>query len=192
MTDFDADEPVSPLAPKRKGLFTADRVIGWSGAALALIAAFFPWYVFFNEDKFGLDYIRQIASRDLPEWAGRAVVNASPSGIGDRDKNAALPRPEDQIITGTVPNEEAAEESNQEASVPAQPFPAAPRAFRLLHVIKDKAMIEDRTGIYVVHAGDTLPDLSKVASLEQRDGKWVIVTDKGTVYGAGGQQLETP
>jgi hypothetical protein len=187
MTDFDADEPVPPLGPKSKGLFTADRVIGWSGAALALTAAFFPWYVFFNEDKFGLEYIRQIASRDLPEWAGRPVVNASPSGIGDRDKNAALPRPEDLIITGTVPNE-SDEEKQEEASIPAQPLPAAPRAFRLLHVVKAQAMIEDRTGIYVVRIGDTLPDLSKIASLEQRDGKWVVVTDKGTVYGSDGKQ----
>jgi len=180
MTDFDADEPVSPLAPKRKGLFTADRMIGWSGAALALVAAFFPWYVFLNEDKFGLEYIRQITSRDLPERAGKAVVVASPSGIGDRDNNTVLPKPEDQIITGTVPV--AAKEDNREASIPDQPFPSAPRVFRLLHVVKGQAMIEDRTGIYVVRQGDSLPDLSKVTSLEERDGKWVIVTDKGTVY----------
>ena len=188
MTDFDADEPVPPLPPRRRGFWTADRVIGWSGAALALIAAFFPWYVFFNEDKFGIEYIRQIASRDLPEWAGRPVVNASPSGIGDRDRNAALPRPEDQIITGTVPADDPAEERAEEASIPAQPFPAAPRTFRLLQVVKDKALIEDRTGIYVVRTGDTLPDLSKVSSLERRDGQWVIVTDDGTIYGAGGKQ----
>jgi hypothetical protein len=187
MTDFDADEPVSPLSPKRKGLFTADRVIGWSGALLALVAAFFPWYVFFNEDKFGLEYIRQITSRDLPERAGKAVVIASPSGIGDRDNNTVLPKPEDQIITGTVPAAAAEEDNQEEASIPAQPFPAAPRVFRLLHVVKGQAMIEDRTGIYVVREGDTLPDLSKVTSLEERDGKWVIVTDKGIVYAPSGK-----
>ena len=184
MTDFDADEPVPPLAPRRKGLFTADRMIGWSGAMLALVAAFFPWYVFLNEDKFGLEFIRQITSRDLPERAGRAIVVASPSGIGDRDNNTVLPKPEDQIITGTVPA--AAKEDHQEASVPDQPFPSGPRVFRLLHVVKGQAMIEDRTGIYVVRQGDSLPDLSKVTSLEERDGKWVIVTDKGVVYTPGG------
>jgi len=183
MTDFDADEPVPPLAPRRKGLFTADRVIGWSGAMLALVAAFFPWYVFLNEDKFGLEFIRQITSRDLPERAGKAIVAASPSGIGDRDNNTVLPKPEDQIITGTVPA--AAEEDHQDASIPDQPFPSGPRVFRLLHVVKGQAMIEDRTGIYVVRQGDSLPDLSKVSSLEERDGKWVIVTDKGVVYTPG-------
>lgn len=186
MTDFDADEPVPPLSPKRKGLFTADRLIGWSGVLIALVAAFFPWYVFFNEDKFGIEYIRQIASRDLPEWAGKAIVNASPSGIGDRDNNTVLPKPEDQIITGTVPAEAAEEDNQEEASIPAQPFPSAPRVFRLLHVVKGQAMIEDRTGIYVVREGDTLPDLSKVTSLEERDGKWVIVNDKGIVYAPAG------
>jgi hypothetical protein len=56
-----------------------------------------------------------------------------------------------------------------------------------LHVVKGQAMIEDRTGVYVVREGDTLPDLSKVTSLEERDGKWVIVNDKGTVYAPGGK-----
>jgi len=186
MTDFDADEPVPPPVKRRK-LLTTDRIIGWSGVLLALGSAFFPWYVFFNEDKFGLDYIRRIVSRDLPEWAGRPVVNPSPSGIGDRDNNRALPRSEDQIITGTVPAEQEAEEVSEEAATPAQPFPAAPRTFRLLHVAKGQAMIEDDAGVYVVKKGDMLPDLSKVAGLEQQDGKWVIVTDKGTVYGAAGQ-----
>lgn len=185
MTDFDADEPVPPPPQKKRGLLTTDRVIGWSGAMLALGAAFFPWYVFLNEDKFGLDYIRQIATRDLPEWAGRAIVNASPSGIGDSDGNRAESRSEDQIITGTVPDSKPAEELPVESSEPVQPFPAAPHPFRLLHVVKGQAMVEDHTGIYVVRKGDSLPDLSKVARVEERDGKWVLVTDKGLVYGAG-------
>ena len=68
--------------------------------------------------------------------------------------------------------------------VPDQPFPTAPRNFRLLKVIKDQAMIEDATGIFVVRKGDVLPDRTKVATLEQRDGKWVLVTDAGAAFAA--------
>jgi hypothetical protein len=185
MTDFDADETVPPLAVRKKKFWTADRIIGWSGAVLALAAAFFPWYVFVNEDKFGLEALRAMVSQDPAVPSRRSSSDDSSGGIPDRTLNAALPPSEDNIVTGTVPAHESADKDAAEAEpLPAQPFPAAPRGFRLLKVIKDQAMIEDATGIYVVHKGDVLPDQTKVADLEQRDGKWVLVTDAGIAYSA--------
>jgi hypothetical protein len=35
--------------------------------------------------------------------------------------------------------------------------------------------------MYLVRVGSILPDNSRVATLEQRDGKWVIVTSAGDV-----------
>lgn len=183
MTDFDADEPVPPLAVRKKKFWTTDRIIGWSGAVLALAAAFFPWYVFVNEDKFGLDALRAMVSQDPAVPSRRSTSDNNAGGIEERTL-AALPRPEDSIVTGTVPAKESAEKDDSAESLPAQPFPAAPRGFRLLKVIKGQAMIEDATGIYVVHKGDVLPDQTKVADLEQRDGKWVLVTDTGAAYSA--------
>jgi hypothetical protein len=49
-------------------------------------------------------------------------------------------------------------------------------------------MIEDDNGVYVVGPGSPLPDLSKVASVEERDGQWVIVTNKGEIYDAAGKR----
>jgi hypothetical protein len=188
MTDFDADETVAPLKKAtRKRFWTSDRIIGYSGAALALSAAFFPWYVFFNEDKFGINIATSTLSRILPDWAGRPVVNASPSAIPNKKDIASLPRPEEQLITGTVPDEESKVESNAAAAA-SQPFPAQSQKFRLLHIAKGKALIEDETGVYIVKPGSLLPDLSKVASLEERDGDWVIVTDKGDIYDANGKR----
>ena len=183
MTDFDADEPVSPLAAKKKRFWTTDRIIGWSGAVLALAAAFFPWYVFVNEDKFGLEALRAMVSGDPAVPSRRSTLDNNSGGIPDRKISTALAPSEDNIVTGTVP---AVEEpaSDTEQALPAQPFPAAPRNFRLLKVIKGQAMIEDATGIYVVRKGDVLPDRTKVADLEQRDGKWVLVTDGGSAYSA--------
>ena len=181
MTDFDADEPVPPLAVRKKRFWTADRVIGWSGAVIALMAAFFPWYVFVNEDKFGLEALRAMVSSDPAVPSRRSTLDNS-NGIPGRKTVNLIPNADD-IVTGTVPAVETpTAESDQE--LPAQPFPAAPRNFRLLKVIKDQAMIEDATGIYVVRKGDVLPDRTKVADLEQRDGKWVLVTDGGAAYSA--------
>lgn len=184
MTDFDADEPVPPLPVRKKKFWTTDRIIGWSGAMLALAAAFFPWYVFVNEDKFGLEALRAMVSQEAAVPSRRATSSDSSGGIPDRTAKAVLPPAEDSLVTGTVPAEESADSDDGEQAVPAQPFPAAPRGFRLLKVIKGQAMIEDATGIYVVHKGDVLPDQTKVADLEQRDGKWVLVTDTGTTYRA--------
>jgi hypothetical protein len=181
MTDFDADEPVQPLPVRKKKFWTTDRIIGWSGAVLALAAAFFPWYVFVNEDKFGLEALRALVSQDAAVPSRRSTLDGNVIGIPDR--KTALAPTEDNIVTGTVPAvEEPTADGNQE--LPAQPFPTAPRGFRLLKVIKDQAMIEDATGIYVVHKGDVLPDRTKVAELEERNGKWVLVTDKGSTYSA--------
>jgi hypothetical protein len=183
MTDFDADEPVPPLPAPKKRFWTTDRIIGWSGASLAVMAAFFPWYVFVNEEQFGLDYLRQMVSADPATPSRNGALDNTSQGIADRKLSAALPAAEDRIVTGTVPAEEEAS-GDGEQRMPAQPFPAAARSFRLLKVIKGQAMIEDATGIYVVRRGDVLPDQTKVADLEQRDGKWVLVTDGGKTYAA--------
>lgn len=179
MTDFDADEPVPPLPVRKKKFWTADRVIGWSGAMIALAAAFFPWYVFVNEDKFGLAALRAMLSDEAAVPSRRSTLEGNSNGIPER--KAAKLQAEDDIVTGTVP---AVEEpsSDAEQALPAQPFPSAPRNFRLLKVIKGQAMIEDGTGIFVVRKGDVLPDRTKVANLEQRDGKWVLLTDGGNTY----------
>lgn len=191
MTDFDADEPVEPIKKERRsGVLSSDRFLGWSGAALALTAAFFPWYVFFNEDKFGIDVVSSILSRDLPEWAGRANVNPSPSAIGDNDDIAAIPKSDDQVVTGTVPGNDEAGKDNAATDGIDQAFPSEPVEFHLLHAAGGKAMIEDKNGIYVVTPGSMLPDLSRVAKVEQVAGEWVLITDKGDIYDTSGRRAK--
>ncbi|RUW32821.1 hypothetical protein EOA37_31525, partial [Mesorhizobium sp. M2A.F.Ca.ET.015.02.1.1] len=53
--------------------------------------------------------------------------------------------------------------------------------FKMVHVANGRAMIEDDTGLWVVQRGSVLPDSSRVASIEQRGGKWVIVTSTDKV-----------
>ena len=61
-----------------------------------------------------------------------------------------------------------------------QPLPAS-TGFRLMHVANGRALIEDARGMYIVRVGSVLPDNSRLATLEQRDGAWVIVTSNGDV-----------
>jgi hypothetical protein len=43
-------------------------------------------------------------------------------------------------------------------------------------------MIEDDGGLFVVQPGSSLPDATTVASIEQRDGNWVLVNSNGSVF----------
>lgn len=190
MTDFDADEPVKP--PKRdepRRFWTSDRIIGYSGVVLAMSAAFFPWYVFFSGARPATEVTASFLARNLPDWAGRDFFGSSPNdSVSDKaaDRKNAPVLPE-QIITGTVPGLDKAEAKEAAEEGAEQPLPAKPQAFHLLHVSRGQAMIEDASGVYVVKVGSKLPDLSTVATLEQRDGEWVIVTDKGDVYDSLGR-----
>jgi hypothetical protein len=189
MTDFDADETVAPpRQEKRKKFWTSDRIIGYSGAALALTAAFFPWYVFFNSAKFGIDATVSMIARNFPGWAERSTFSQSPSAFTNDGVAATEKAAQDPLLTGTVPGLDAVRTRRDDAAAVDQPFPSPATGFHLLHVSKGKALIEDDNGVYVVGPGSPLPDLSKVASLEQRDGEWVIVTDKGAVYDTGGRR----
>lgn len=188
MTDFDADETVAPpVQAKRKKFWTSDRIIGYSGAALALTAAFFPWYVFFNSAKFGVDATVSLIARNFPGWADRKPFSPSPSAFQNKEAPAGEAGNQDQLLTGTVPGLSDKDMKSDPAAV-EQPLPTRVTTFRLLHVSKGKALIEDDNGVYVVGPGSQLPDLSKVASVEERSGEWVIVTDKGFVYDSGGKR----
>jgi hypothetical protein len=183
MTDFDVDEPVQPPRKAgRKRFWTIDRIIGWSGAALAMTAAFFPWYVFFNEDKFGVQVAIHDVTRQLPDRAGRPIVNPMPAAIASSNENLSVPAVGEQLITGAIPNMRDELGNKGDAGAMDQPFPGQTAPFKILKISNGKAMVEDQSGVYLVERGSSLPDMSKVASLEERAGKWVVVTDKGGIY----------
>ena len=188
MIDFDADETVAPVKKEKPRRFwTSDRIIGYSGAALALTAAFFPWYVFFNGAKFGLDVTAAIISRSFPGWSDRPTFSETPTAITNEGLKLQL-SPQDQLLTGTVPGQDETKGETDDTAAIEQPFPTQSMKFHLLHVSKGKALIEDGNGVYLVGPGSALPDQSKVTALEERNGQWVIVTTKGDVYDNSGKR----
>jgi len=153
----------------------SDFVVAALGITLGLICALFPWYIFFNQEQFG---VQAIAFGGSGRNAGRV------SG-GSQQENAGAPItakdiPEvDLFATGTLPDQ--SEDPDQAPGLDQQPFPADAGKFRLVHVANGRAMIEDDTGLWIVQPGSILPDSSRVASIEHRGGKWVMVTSTDRV-----------
>ncbi|MCY6382400.1 flagellar protein [Hoeflea prorocentri] len=157
-----------------------DRVLISVGLVLAAFAAFFPWYVFLNQDQFGVRPYTLSSERDLPGIAGRSVVSVSPLAIPDSGDSDEFDFDSITTATITLDGNEGDNEADPEEG-PAQAFPGYKPVFRLLHVVNGRALIEDGNGVYMVRVGSILPDDSRLATLEQRDGRWVIVTSDGDV-----------
>ncbi|MBW3097375.1 flagellar protein [Pseudohoeflea sp. DP4N28-3] len=179
MSDHDV-EPDRHM--RRQPRRDSDRVLIVVGFTIAAAAALFPWYVFFNHGQFSAVPALWNRSQGLPEKPGRVLADAVPRAGSATDKDAV--RDFDDITTATV-----GEPSESDAKGPrpqlledplSQPFPAV-RDFRLLHVANGRALIEDASGIFVVRQGSVLPDQSTLTAMEERQGRWVLVTSRGQV-----------
>ncbi|WP_434723839.1 hypothetical protein [Mesorhizobium sp. RIZ17] len=149
----------------------SDFVIAALGITLGLICALFPWYIFFNQEQFGVQAIKFGGSGSNSGRAGGGVVAERSGPLTAKDvPNADI----DLFATGTVQDDPAPPPGDQ-------PFPAAASEFKMVHIANGRAMIEDDTGLWIVQRGSVLPDSSRVASIEQRGGKWVIVTSADKV-----------
>jgi hypothetical protein len=151
----------------------SDFVIAALGVTLGLICALFPWYIFFNPEQFGVQAIKFGGTGTNSGREGGGVVASRSAPLTAKDlPNTSI----DLFATGTV----------QDDATPAQPpgdqpFPADVAKFRMVHVANGRAMIEDDTGLWIVQRGSTLPDSSTVSSIEQRNGKWVMLTSTNQV-----------
>ncbi|QPC85384.1 hypothetical protein GA830_00470 [Mesorhizobium sp. NBSH29] len=172
--------------PKPRIAFTAERhsdkgtsdiVIAALGIGLGLLCALFPWYIFFNQDQFGIRALKFEGNREIK---GPIELTPQPDRVGAGIEPLELdPSKIDLFATGTLPK---SPDDNAEKSpgVEVQPFPGD-HEFRLVYVANGRAMIQDDTGLFVVQQGSRLPDRSNVARIEQRSGKWVVVTTSNQV-----------
>lgn len=164
----------------RGGSGWSDVIIVGSGLALAVGCALFPWYVFFNQEKFGVQAMN---------FTGNEAGNTMPSDLvyaPERVRRQLNPGEIpmlglDLLSTGTLPGKD--DPAGGSVPLSDQPFPGDRRkvAYSLVHVANGRAMIEDEDGLWVVQKGSRLPDASRVASIEKRDGVWVLVTDADRV-----------
>lgn len=158
-----------------------DRTLTAAGLLLAIASAVFPWYIFLNPEKFRMIVSSQKnMTRELPDWPARPVVTVSPAAIPSRSPGPKEILPFDQITTASTLSTSSIGRIENDAAMLDQPLPSK-SPYRLLHVANGRALVEDSSGLYMVQVGSVLPDESRLAAIEQRDGKWVIVTSKGVV-----------
>jgi hypothetical protein len=156
----------------------SDFVVAGLGLALGFGCAVFPWYIFFNQEKFGIRAVRFEGNPDQVRSAGMRIDDQRIDF--EMEQGLILPEQLDLFATGTVPDE-ADEVPPVQAALAIQPFPEEPVEFRMIHATPGRAMIADDTGMWVVQRGSLLPDNSVVTSIEQRGGNWVLVTSNEKV-----------
>lgn len=172
--------PAKPAGarPRRKGRYSlSDAILAGIGLGIGAASFTFPWYVFFNQDQFGVRVVDFDATEIESDLSGPFYtprVNWAPQRL-TQEEIAELPL--DFAPTGTVMPHRTAPETT--GSV--QPFPARKPAYALIHVAKGRAMIQDANGFWVVERGSILPDNSRVMAIEKRSGSWVLRTSNDAV-----------
>lgn len=155
----------------------SDVLIGGLGIALGVTCALFPWYIFFNQEKFGIRAVRFQGNGQEKNGPGGS---AHTGGISARRENlVSEAAPFDLITTGVVLDRGVAPDAVP--GVEEQPFPGHVVDFRLVHVANGRALMEDDSGLFIVQSGSRLPDNSHVARIEQHDGGWVLVTSEDRI-----------
>ncbi|MEH6951415.1 hypothetical protein V4R08_08700 [Nitrobacter sp. NHB1] len=92
---------------------------------------------------------------------------------------AAPPTTAATNVTGSIPT--AATPVPLPAAKPAIARLPAVEGWVLRDVANGGALIEGRSGIYEVYAGDPVPGLGRVNAIRKQDGRWVVVTSRGLV-----------
>jgi hypothetical protein len=81
-------------------------------------------------------------------------------------------------VTGSIPTASAAPAAAPKPEVARLP---TVEGWVLRDVADGGAVIEGRTGIYEVFAGDPVPGLGRVDAIRRQDGRWVVVTSRGLI-----------
>ena len=177
---FDAEQKADRVTAEqtaRRRDRRSDLTLAALGVTLGLICALFPWYIFFNPEEFG---VRAMKFGGGGCGTEPIVLGAQPERVGAPVAAQEVPSMKlDLLATGTAAKEDEEENMQGTAGLSEQPFPAPAVSFKLVHVANGRAMLEDDTGLFVVQSGSILPDGSRVATIEERDGRPVLVTDAG-------------
>lgn len=168
-----AARPAAPPAKRRER--RSDLIVAALGITLGLICALFPWYIFFNQEEFGIRALK-FDGRGANDVSGPIAVGPQPERVGAPMTLENPPEMQlDLFATGTLPTQGDGDSAKTNAAL-EQPFPVEDPVFKVVHVENGRAMIADESGLWVVQRGSVLPDNTSVASIEQRDGRWVVVT----------------
>jgi hypothetical protein len=162
-----------------------DLTIAALGICLGLICALFPWYIFFNQEKFGPPSVTLDSAGEMAGARGGVAGQGSTGAgfvLGD-PRDPLAPGDLDLFATGSsAPAEDEEKKPEGQAKAPLPPLP--PVIFRVVHVANGRAMIDDGSGLFVVGPGDQLPDNSFVARIAEEGGRGAVITSTKAVLRA--------
>ena len=168
----------------RKPRFTSERGLGLAGLALAVASGSFAAYMISDTGR-------------QPHFSGAEYLTVfaklTPSGRGS-DVEATRPQPPDagssatdDFATASIARKEAATPSEaprnpaRTATGAIAPAVTTLKSYVLRSVTKGVALVESPEGLRDVRPGTILPYAGLVTSIEQREGKWVVVTARGLI-----------
>ena len=133
----------------------------------------------------------ELAALKVSLDAFNRTANAQFTRIGERieriDRNQAEPAAKLNKAIETLERMSRAEITGSasppaNAGVPSQSAkPNVLEGWLVRDVHRGTALIEGRTGIVEVDQGDVVPGLGRVEAIRKQDGRWVVVTSKGTI-----------
>jgi hypothetical protein len=106
--------------------------------------------------------------------AAPAAGKESTGSITPPNGTAVLPVPVAATATAASPAPAASPK-------PEAAHPPTVDGWILRDVRHGGALIEGRSGLYEVYAGDPVPGLGRIDAIRKQDGRWVVVTSRGLV-----------
>ena len=164
-----------------------DIMLAASGVAIAFSSMVFAGYMVADVDRppriAGMEYLSVFAkpnhslAADAPgapppmaqtgvNLAARSIDPTPTGSIGDR---GGAGRPINLILT---PDPILTPTRNGDLKTPVSPY-------KLLDVANGEALIQSDVGFRHVRAGDTLPDVGRINTIEKRGDHWVLLTQNG-------------
>jgi hypothetical protein len=127
--------------------------------------------------------------RTASSAAATPVVTAAPKDITGTVTTpaGAQPLPTSQLQAVPAANAPAVTATTTPATAPGNaPTTTVGRlptveGWVLREASRGSALIEGRSGLYEVFAGDPVPGLGRVDAIRKQDGRWVVVTSKGLI-----------
>ena len=180
----------APLLPRR-AWFADKMTLAAAAAALVLASAALAWQIAVRSHVETETAALQSSVSELKQRLAvresrptmppsRYAERAHPPAQGDHTHSipappaAALPPP--RPAAATVPLRPRIE--------PEGAQPAIAEDWVLREVFRGRALVEGRRGFFEVAVGTPLPGLGRVEAIEQRNGRMVVVTERGLIVAA--------
>jgi hypothetical protein len=177
--------PAARIAPGSN----VDRMLAVSGVVIACSSLAFAGYMVADVDRppriAGMEFLSIFARPNHSLMtAGQLKAPVVAEATNNLGTQSIDPTPTgsilDKVVSGRPVNLILTPVRNIDPKAPSSPY-------RLLDVSNGEALIENDAGFRRVRAGDILPDLGRINTIEKRGDHWVLLTQNGPALEGTGQ-----